>query len=401
MCKAELCGGPGPQRFDGWPCWSQRGSGNDFRFVISNLSIKQLEKTCFCRGRVVYCFVCKWADACAMEKLLWPGIEIREIRARPFHERGPDWESLYDCSFPSRASEISEFVGDVLIWWLPAADEDNPLLLNDALIVAEMENASNDQECGVLVVLQSLGTRTNVCVQREGNNDLPVEATVSWSVEATVSWWVSRNTAPSFRCWCGNAQSWAPKVCLQAAGIKTGNQTENPYKSRLSCALEGIAADVLCSCFRWSGYEYIICIDMLDISASCYAPKFSNRFVSWSLYLHPHDCWRCEWIFLLWISKPMHHSFVCGAISFEKVAVYTAALSRPCKSSQFVWILLHPSTSSRCHDGTTLYDMSSLSSGNFLQRSTFPLGHDLFIWCPKLWRLWAWAWRHFHVGLGV
>lgn len=102
--------------------------------------------------------------------------------------------------FPSRVSEISEFVGDVLIWWLPATDEDNPLLLNDALIVAEMENASNDQECGVLVVLQSLGTRTNVCVQREGNNDLPVEATVSWSVEATVSWWVSRNTAPSFRC---------------------------------------------------------------------------------------------------------------------------------------------------------------------------------------------------------
>lgn len=102
--------------------------------------------------------------------------------------------------FPSRASEISEFVGDVLIWWLPATDEDNPLLLNDALIVAEMENASNDQQCGVLVVLQSLGTRTNVCVQREGNNDLPVEATVSWSVEATVSWWVSRNTAPSFRC---------------------------------------------------------------------------------------------------------------------------------------------------------------------------------------------------------
>ena len=95
----------------------------------------------------------------------------------------------------------------------------------------------------------------------------------------------------------------------------------------------------------------------------------------------------------------MHHSFVCGAISFEKVAVYTAALSRPCKWSQFVWILLHPSTSSRCRDGTTLYDMSSLSSGNFLQRSTFPLGHDLFIWCPKLWRLWGWAWRHFHVGL--
>lgn len=329
------------------------------------------------------------------------GSRFARFAADRFTKGGQIESPWMTVGFPSRVSEISEFVGDVLIWWLPATDEDNPLLLNDALIVAEMENASNDQECGVLVVLQSLGTRTNVCVQREGNNDLPVEATVSWSVEATVSWWVSRNTAPSFRCWCGNAQSWAPKVCLQAAGIKTGNQTENPYKSRLSCALEGIAADVLCSCFRWSGYEYIICIDMLDISASCYAPKFSNRFVSWSLYLHPHDCWRCEWIFLLWVSKPMHHSFVCGAISFEKVAVYAAALSRPCKSSQFVWIRLHPSTSSRCHDGTTLYDMSSLSSGNFLQRSTFPLGHDLFIWCPKLWRLWAWAWRHFHVGLGV
>lgn len=80
------------------------------------------------------------------------------VSARPFHERGPDWvwESLDDCSLPSRASEISEFVGDVLIWWLPATDEVNPLLLNDALIVAEMEDASNDQECGVLGVLQSL-----------------------------------------------------------------------------------------------------------------------------------------------------------------------------------------------------------------------------------------------------
>ena len=122
---------------------------------------------------------------------------------------------------------------------------------------------------------------------------------------------------------------------------------------------------------------------MLDISASCYAPKFSNRFVSWSLYLHPHDCWRCEWIFLLWVSKPMHHSFVCGAISFEKVAVYTAALSRPCKSSQFVWILLHPSTSSRCHDGTTLYDMSSLSSGKLFAEINISIGSWLVYLMPQ------------------
>ena len=171
----------------------------------------------------------------AMEKLLWPGIEIREIRADRFTKGGQIESPCMDCRFPFKSIWNQWVCRDVLIWWLPATDEDKIHFFWMMLwLLQRWKMLRTIRSVVFWLFLQSLGTRTNVCVQREGNNDLPVEATVSWSVEATVSWWVSRNTAPSFRCWCGNAQSWAPKVCLQAAGIKTGNQTENPYKSRLS-----------------------------------------------------------------------------------------------------------------------------------------------------------------------
>ena len=70
-----------------------------------------------------------------------------------FTEGGPDSESLDDCSFPARASEISEFRS--VVFWVVC----NPWY---AFSVTE------------------------------GNNDL--------HVEANQSWFVSRNTAPRFRC---------------------------------------------------------------------------------------------------------------------------------------------------------------------------------------------------------